>query len=181
MRLEDLGFNRDHENYRKEQDLSSFEVGRVVAEHKERYIVRTDKKEYEAEIIGNLRFAASSRTDFPAVGDWVAISVYDEGNATIHEIFPRQSILERQAVGRYAEKQIIATNIDYTFIIQAVDRDFNINRLERYLTLCHAGGVSPVIVLCKTDLVGKTEITSLLKLVKERIINVSRKCCIVVS
>ena len=58
MTLEDLGYNIDFENYRKEQNLDSFEVGRVISEHKERYIVKTTEKEYEAEIIGNLRFSA---------------------------------------------------------------------------------------------------------------------------
>ncbi len=134
MTLEDLGYNTDFENFRKEQNLDSFGVGRIISEHKERYIVSAIDSEYDAEIIGNLRFSANNRSDFPAVGDWVAISEYDEKKALIHSIFPRRTIIERQAVGKQGEKQIIATNIDYAFIVQAVDRDFNINRIERYLT-----------------------------------------------
>ncbi len=169
MTLEDLGYNSSFEKSRNELDLNTFSVGRVIAENKERYVVRTDKDDYKAEIIGILRYAASSRADFPAVGDWVAVSLYDDQKAIIHNILPRQSVLERQAVGKYGEKQVIAANIDYAFIIQAVDRDFNLNRLERYLVLCHTAGVSPLIVLSKTDLVNETEISMNLKLVNERI------------
>ena len=169
MTLEDLGYNSSFEKSRNELDLNAFDVGRVVAENKERYTVRTDIEEYEAEIIGTLRYTASSRSDFPAVGDWVAVSSYGDQKAVIHKILPRKSVLERQAVGKYGEKQVIAANIDYAFIIQAVDRDFNINRLERYLILCHTARVSPLIVLSKTDLINETEISRVLESVNERI------------
>ena len=71
----------------------------------------------------------------------------------IHSVFPRKTIIERQAVGKQGEKQIIATNIDYAFIVQAVDRDFNINRIERYLTICNTSNVKPIIILNKIDLI----------------------------
>ena len=120
MILADLGYNADFNNHRMEQGLDSFGVGRVISEHKERYIVKTTENEFEAEIVGNLRFSANKRSDFPAVGDWVAISEYDENRVLIHSIFPRKTIIERQAVGKQGEKQIIATNIDFAFIIHNV-------------------------------------------------------------
>ncbi len=169
MTLEDLGYNIDLENYRKDQSLDSFGVGRVISEHKERYIVKTGEDEYDAEIIGNLRFSAHNRTDFPAVGDWVAISEYDENKAIIHSIFTRKTTIERQAVGKQGEKQIIATNIDFAFIVQAVDRDFNINRIERYLTICYTSNVEPIIILNKIDLIDDTELTELISKIQERI------------
>jgi ribosome biogenesis GTPase len=168
MTLEDLGYNPVLENFRKEQDLDSFGVGRVISEHKERYLVKTAEREYDAEIIGNLRFSAQSRADFPAVGDWVAISEYDEGKALIHSVFPRKTLIERQAVGKQGEKQIIATNIDFAFIVQAVDRDFNVNRIERYLTICNASQVEPIIILNKIDLVSDLELKKLIDKVQER-------------
>lgn len=171
MRLEDLGYNSTFENHRIEQELDGFEVGRIIAEHKERYVLKTDKNEYEAELIGNLRFNAESRADFPAVGDWVAFSEYDEHKALIHAIFPRQTIIERQAVGKFGEKQIIATNIDFAFILQAVDRDFNLNRIERYLTICHAAKVKPIVVLNKIDLIEKKQVEELQELFQQRIKN----------
>tara|TARA_R110002051_G_scaffold324141_1_gene420215 strand:+ start:98 stop:1153 length:1056 start_codon:yes stop_codon:yes gene_type:complete len=169
MTLEDLGYNIDLENYRKNQNLDSFEVGRVISEHKERYVVKTTENEYDAEIIGNLRFSAHNRFDFPAVGDWVAISEYDDNKVLIHSVFPRKTIIERQAVGKQGEKQIIATNIDYAFIVQAVDRDFNINRIERYLTICNTSNVKPIIILNKIDLINDSELTELITTVQERI------------
>jgi ribosome biogenesis GTPase len=172
MQLEDLGYNDQFEQYRKELGLIDFEVGRVIAEHKERYIVKTVDTEYDSEITGNLRFSARSREDFPAVGDWVALSVYDSEMAIIHRVLPRLSMISRQAVGQSGEIQIIATNIDYAFLLQAVDRDFNINRIERYLTLCYAAKVEPVIVLTKTDLVSDEELTLISRSIQGRVKNV---------
>ena len=169
MTLEDLGYHSELETYRKEQNLYSFGVGRVISEHKERYVVKTTEKEYDAEIIGNLRFTAHNRSDFPAVGDWVAISEYDDNKAIIHAVFPRKTIIERQAVGKPGEKQIIATNIDYAFIVQAVDRDYNINRIERYLTICNTSNVKPIIILNKIDLISENELSELVDKVQERI------------
>ena len=169
MTLKDLGYNIGFENFRKDQNLDSFEVGRVISEHKERYIVKTADKESEGEIIGNLRYSANDRSDFPAVGDWVAISEYDEDKVLIHSIFPRKTILERQAVGKQGEKQIIATNIDFAFIVQAVDRDFNINRIERYLTICNTSNVKPIIILNKIDLVESPELVKMIAKVQVRI------------
>ena len=66
MTLEDLGYTIELETFRKDQHYDALDVGRVVSEHRERYIVKTADKEYECEIIGNLRFSAHSRSDFPA-------------------------------------------------------------------------------------------------------------------
>ena len=172
MKLDDLGYNDKIEKSRIENNLEDFEIGRVISEHKERYIVKTEKGEFEAEITGNLRFSAKGREDFPAVGDWVALTIYDSGFSIIHGILPRFSIISRQSVSQFGEVQIIATNIDYAFLIQAVDRDFNINRLERYLTICYSSDVSPIIVLSKTDLIDEQRINGILNDIKLRIKNV---------
>lgn len=172
MTLKDLGFNATLAQFKTELQLESFETGRVIAEHKERYIVRTDKGEYEAEITGNMRFTAKGREDFPAVGDWVALSVYGPDYGIIHAVFPRISVIKRQAVGQYGEVQIIAANIDYAFIVQAVGRDFNVNRLERYLTICNTSKVAPIIVLTKIDLVSEPETNKIIDNIKARIKNV---------
>ena len=168
MELEDLGYNSEFENYRKTLNLDSFGVGRVISEHKERYVVKTTTNEYDAEIIGNLRFSAQKRSDFPAVGDWVAISEYDKDKVLIHSVFPRRTIIERQAVGKLGEKQIIATNIDFAFIVQAVDRDFNINRIERYLTICYTADVKPIIILNKIDLINEKKLIELTTAIHDR-------------
>lgn len=169
MNLENLGYTDQMEEIRRGQGLEELQPGRVVAEHKERYIVATADGEVEAEITGHMRFAASGREDFPAVGDWVALKVHDSDLAIIHGVLPRSSILQRQAVGIYGEVQIIATNVDFAFLVQAVDRDFNINRLERYLSLCHASRVSPIIVLTKIDLIDDDKVAELKSAIEARI------------
>jgi ribosome biogenesis GTPase len=169
MTIKELGYKQYLEKYRTEQNLDSFEIGRVALEHKERYVVKTPENEFDAELVGNLRFMAESRYDFPAVGDWVAFSEYDDDKALIHAIYPRNSIIERQAVGKSGQVQIIATNVDCGLIVQAVDRDFNINRFERYLTICNASNVEPVIVLSKIDLISKSELESILVQINQRI------------
>lgn len=169
MTLEDLGYNIALEKFRRDNALEQFEVGRITAEHKERYIVRTVKGEFEAEITGNMRFSARSREDFPAVGDWVALLVFDHGAALIQRIFPRHSLIARTAVGKSGERQVIAANIDLAFVMQAADRDYNINRLERYLTICYESGVTPVIVLTKTDLAGEGTIENIIEGIQQRI------------
>ena len=169
MILADLGYNEDLKKHRIEQGLDSFGVGRVITEHKEKYIVKTEINEFEAKVIGNLRFTAKNRSDFPAVGDWVAISEYDKNKALIHAIFPRKTIIERQAVAKFGEKQIIATNIDFALIVQAVDRDFNINRIERYLTICNASNVKPIIVLSKIDLISSLQLKDIQNNITDRI------------
>lgn len=169
MKLEDLGYNYKLEESRIENNFNKFEIGRVVSEHKERYIVKTEKGEFEAEITGNLRFSSKSREDFPAVGDWVALTLHDSDFSVIHGLLPRYSVISRQAVGKFGEMQIIAANIDYALLVQSVDRDFNINRLERYLTICNSSKVSPIIVLTKIDLLDEHRTSEILENIKERI------------
>jgi len=158
MNIFDLGLTKNITDYLRNNNLSNFPIGRVTQEHRERYVVSTGNNEYDAEITGNLRFSANSRADFPAVGDWVTITVYDSDQAIIHNILPRKSVLERQAVGKFGEIQIISTNIDVAFIIQAINNNFSINRLERYLTICYSANIEPVLVISKIDLATEKDI-----------------------
>lgn len=169
MKLEHFGYNDKIEKLRIQYNLVDFEIGRIISEHKERYIVKTKKGEFDAEITGNLRYTANTREDFPAVGDWVAISEYDDNKVLIHSIFPRKTIIERQTVGKQGEKQIIATNVDFAFIVQAIDNNFNINRIERYLTICNETNVKPIIILNKIDLINDAALTDLITRVQERV------------
>jgi ribosome biogenesis GTPase len=124
MTLEDLGYNRELEACRKEQNLDSFGVGRVILGHRDRYTVKTESNELDCELIGNLRYTVADAKELPCVGDWVAISEYDEGKALIHAVLPRSSVLERKAVGKPGQTQNIAANIDVGLIVQSVNRRF---------------------------------------------------------
>ena len=172
MTLEDLGYNHELEKYRQKQNLGSFGIGRVSREHRGRYVVNTGSAELDCEVIGNLLFTATDRSQLPAVGDWVAITEFDEGKALIHAVLPRSSVLERQSPGKSGERQIIACNIDYGLIVQAINRDFNINRIERYLTLCYASKIQPLIAISKTDLTDDHNLYDLLEKIKARVKNV---------
>jgi len=128
-------------------------AGRVVLEHKHMYRVVTEQGEVLAEVSGKLRFQAAGRGDYPAVGDWVAVSVRpSEGRATIHGLLPRFSKFSRKVAGSVTEEQIVAVNVDTVFLVQALNQDFNLRRLERYLILAWESGANPVIVLSKADL-----------------------------
>jgi ribosome biogenesis GTPase len=168
MNLYDLGLTDHLTEYIKLNKLSDFSIGRVTQEHRERYVVSTGDIEYEAEITGNLRFSANSRADFPAVGDWVNMKIYDSGQAIIHGILPRKSVLERQAVGKSGEIQIISSNIDVALIIQAINNNFSINRLERYLTICYSANIEPVLVISKIDLSTEKEINETINSLESR-------------
>lgn len=171
MTLKELGYSDYFQLFEKENNLKDFTIGRVTAEHKERYIVKTIEGELTAEITGNMRFTAESREDFPAVGDWVAVSAFDDFGI-IHRIFPRKSVLSRKAVGKHGEAQVIAANIDYAFLVQSAGNDFNINRLERYITICRSAKTDPIIILTKIDLINDEKLDELISNIKLRIKNI---------
>ncbi|MFY0673441.1 MAG: ribosome small subunit-dependent GTPase A [Bacteroidia bacterium] len=167
--LINLGFTKYLSDYRENNSLKDHEIGRVTLEHKERFTVQSAQNEIECELIGNLRFTANSRADLPAVGDWVAFDEFDAGKGIIHAIYPRKNVLERQSVGKYGQKQIIGSNIDYGLIVQSVNRDYSINRIERYLTICNSAQIEPIIILNKIDLVNSTQLNQILNALNSRI------------
>lgn len=151
---------------------NNFSEARVVAQYRDKYRVRDAEQEYWAEVTGKMMFNAHSTLDYPAVGDWVKISKLEDDHAVIHEILPRKTILQRKAAGK-DEPQIIAANIDVAFIVQAVDRDFNLNRFDRYLAIASAGKIKPVLVLNKVDLLSEAELKEKVAQVRARFKNVS--------
>ena len=166
--MNSLGWDSEWDKILKDHNPGSFEIGRVASVHRERYIIKTLKGDFEAEITGNLRFSASCAADFPVVGDWVTHSVFDESLAIIYDILPRRTLLERQAVGKTGEKQLIASNVDYSFIVQSLDHDFNINRLERYLAISLANNILPILLPSKTDLIEKKELMNKIESIRSQ-------------
>ena len=154
MNLIQLGLNPSQQEYLDQHQ--GLTPGRVIKQHKDRYEVLTENGKVSAEVTGNLRFTAESSSDFPAVGDWVLMMGLDD-LFLIHQILPRQTKLERQAVSAHGESQLIATNIDVALIVQSLDENFNLNRLERYLAIVYQGGIQPVVVLNKLDLMSEAK------------------------
>ncbi len=167
--MKELGYTDKMQTIAGPPVTDGFMLARVIREHRERYTIQAADGIYMAEITGNLRYSAESRLDFPAVGDWVKAIRADEKSAIIMEVLPRFSILQRQAVGQHGERQVIATNIDTAFIVQAVGHDFNLNRMERYLTICYGAGIKPVVVLTKTDLIDDESLSEHLSKIRERV------------
>lgn len=150
--LHRLGWQASHEEGFLPHREAGFSPARVTEEHRDRYTILCADGELQAEVTGRLRFTASSRLDFPAVGDWVAVQVSCDSLAVIHAVLPRSSLLLRKAAGVLTEAQVIAANLDLLFVVTDVDKDFNPRRLERYLTLARDSGVRPLIILNKADL-----------------------------
>ena len=161
----------NEDEYRKKFGVKEFSVARVVVEYKGAYKVKNKNGEFLAKITGKQMFNAASREDYPAVGDWVVITELGSGQAVIHEILPRETIIKRR-FGNKNETQIVATNIDTAFIVESVGRDYNLNRFERYFSIAADGGVKPAIVLNKIDLISKEELDLKLAQLKSRFGNV---------
>ncbi|HEU4883425.1 MAG TPA: ribosome small subunit-dependent GTPase A [Longimicrobium sp.] len=125
---------------------------RVVAEHRDRYVVRTAQGERAAVLAGRLRHHARTREELPATGDWVAVDEGD-GTAAIHAVLPRRSLFRRKAAGDATEAQVLAANVDVALIAAALPDDVNARRIERYLALAWESGAVPAVVLTKADLV----------------------------
>jgi ribosome biogenesis GTPase / thiamine phosphate phosphatase len=148
-----------------------FLVARVIGEYRGSYKVKTFDGEYLAKVTGKQMFKALSREDYPAVGDWVAIVKLDKENAIIRSILPRKTIIKRKDIDRN-EIQVIATNIDVALIVESVDRDFNLNRFERYFAIAKDGGVKPSIILNKIDLISKDDLNKKVISLRNRFNNV---------
>jgi len=151
--LEQLGFNDFYEKEAKAFTLEGYCVARVFAEHKHMYKLYTEFGEVLGEISGKLRHEALEQEEFPSVGDWVVVSLrMEEKRATIHKVLPRRSKFSRKVAGTNTNEQIVASNIDTVFLVTALNKDFNVRRIERYLIMAWESGASPVILLSKADL-----------------------------
>lgn len=165
--LDNLGFDEFFRSGWTNSGLSEYEPARVIAEYREVYRVRTETREYLAKVTGRQMYTAVSRADYPAVGDWVAITVLEPDNSLIRGILPRKSVLQKKYSGKQ-ENQIIAVNIDCAFIVESMDRDYNLNRIERYLVLTEEGRITPVVILNKTDLISGSELDIRINEIKNR-------------
>jgi ribosome biogenesis GTPase len=127
---------------------------RITEQHRELYRAVSEKGELQAGVSGNFIYRANDNSDFPAVGDWVMLDRTGDsaGNAVIHHILRRKSVFERKAAGTANDVQIVAANIDLVFLCMSLNADFNLRRLERYLSIAWNSMATPVVVLTKSDL-----------------------------
>src|SRR4030095_13951415 len=149
--LIDMGWNTFFESQVSKEDSQNFTIARVVVEYKNHYLLYSGFGELEAEASGKLLYSALAKSELPKVGDWVLITPYDADKAVIQSVLKRKTCLSRKLAGNAHEEQVIAANLDLLFIVQGLDDDFSINRLERYLSIVE-GAIKPVVVLNKADL-----------------------------
>lgn len=132
---------------------------RVISQERDLYRVKSDKGEIFAEVSGKFRYDAVTVSDFPAVGDYVLVNwPEDESNGVITALFPRKNCFVRKAAGKEHREQVVAANVDYVFICMSLNNDYNLRRLERYLSIAWDSGSSPVVVLTKADLCDDVEL-----------------------
>ena len=126
-------------------------VARVTAVHKERYELICNQGECFARLKSGIYFNAC-KEEFPTTGDFVEILYNSAGDSQIIKTCPRKSFFARLNPAPGMGGQAVAANFDYVFILQSLNDDFNLKRLERYLTLAWQSGAVPVVVLTKADL-----------------------------
>lgn len=169
--LLELGLN---EGYIKEASSynDNFYLGRVSVQYKDIYRILTEEGEVLARVSGKLSYSSNSTFNYPVVGDWVLLDRTDNknGDAIIHKVLTRKSCFSRKIAGTRYDTQVVAANIDYIFICMALNNDFNINRLERYIAVAWDSMATPVIVLTKSDLC--EDIDERLREVKEAAIGI---------
>ena len=142
-------FERTFQAYR---DQGHF-AGRVVIEERGTYKLYSERGELNARVRGKFRYDSEGAADFPAVGDWVAVATRErDGLSQIHAVLPRRSKFSRKAAGANSEEQVVAANVDTVFLVQGLDHDFNLRRLERYLVAAFESNAAPVVILSKADL-----------------------------
>ena len=133
-------------------------LGRVSGVSRDQYRLYTEFGEVAGEAIGALLYRAPDAAALPAVGDWVAAQSVADDTAMIHAVLPRRTKFSRRAAGTRESEQVVATNIDRILVVCGLDQDFNVRRIERYLTLARESGADAAVVLNKSDLCAEVEV-----------------------
>jgi len=169
-KLENIGFSDWFQSKLDADKVAAHDIARVIAVHKDRYIITNGLRDIVAELARNILYTANYSTDLPTTGDWVYADFYDDGtHALIHDIIPRKTLLKRKKAGKIINFQSISANIDVALIIQSADDNFNLRRLERYLVMINENGIIPVILLSKCDLIPQDKIEK----IKESILSIA--------
>jgi ribosome biogenesis GTPase / thiamine phosphate phosphatase len=159
MKLSDIGFDQWFQEHGSGLRQEGHGVARISAVDRGSYLIRNELGEIPAELAGKFYFQVESSVDLPCVGDWVTVQYHnDDAAAIIHGVFPRKTFLRRKSAGEKVDFQMIAANIDSAFIVQSCHFDFNVRRMDRYLVMAADGGVEPIVVLTKTDLITHDEL-----------------------
>lgn len=157
LNMENLGFAEPL--IQESKRYKNLLVGRVTSQSKNLYTVMTENGEITATVSGKFHYQVKEVSEYPAVGDFVMVDriEHSEGQGIIHHGLTRKSAFVRKVAGSRNDGQVVAANIDTVFICMALTNDFNIRRMERYLSIAWNSGAVPVIVLTKADLCADIE------------------------
>jgi len=154
LHLESLGWDESYADAFQPFEQDGLAPARVAVEHRSEYVVYAQQGELRAEPAGRLRHSG----EHPAVGDWVAVtSRADETRARIEAVLPRRTAFVRKVAWSETKPQVVAANVDVVFVVCGLDLNFNVRRVERYLTLAWESGAQPVVLLTKADLCDDAE------------------------
>ncbi|MCW3467049.1 ribosome small subunit-dependent GTPase A [Chitinophaga nivalis] len=153
--LHQYGWNSHLENHLSSRSDKTLTPARVTALQGQQYELITTTGIKDAMLAGALLYNNAPH-ELPKVGDWVLVTLYEE-QAIILEVLPRQHVLSRKQPGKSNDIQVIATHVDVALIVQALDHDFNLMRLQRYLQQVKECMIQPVVLLNKQDLVAHPE------------------------
>ena len=152
--MEDLGWDEAWAATFEPHRAEGLNPGRVTIQHRGAYVLATEEGEIWSELPRRLLREAESGGLVPAVGDWVGWRPEASGDrAFVEVVLPRRSAFSRNAAWTETREQVVATNVDVVFLVQAVPDDFSVRRLERYLATAWDSGATPAVVLTKIDLV----------------------------
>jgi len=147
--LEDYGWTKEKQLQWNQLGFLDLEPARVIADYGTSLTLATPDK-ITAELSGKLAHY-TDREETPKVGDWVAVKISDSGSSTIESIVLRTNIIARKVAGRRVVKQIVAANVDIAFVLLALDNDFSVERLQRFVYQLTVNAIETVIVLNKAD------------------------------
>lgn len=157
--LDKYGFdiNFFHESNNEFSSDNGFAYARVVSRAKNLYHVLNPEYQGLAELSGKLLYTFVENSEFPVTGDWVVIQCFQDSHAIIHKVVKRKNVIKRKTAGETTDFQIIAANMDNAVIIQSLENDVNLARINRYLSGILQEGINPVLLLSKSDLRPDTE------------------------
>jgi len=160
--LQKLGFNDWFKDHLDKKQSSIHGVARITSVNKDSFVLTKGDKDIFAELSGNLLYSTDSVLDLPTTGDWVYADCFDDDtHAIIYGLLPRKTLLKRKTPGKKVDFQLMAANIDVAFIVQSLNDNFNLRRLERYLVMVNESGIQPIILLSKSDLMATDDVNKI--------------------
>lgn len=154
--LEKWGFDSCFKESADKNQEGTLIPARVIGHNRHFYDIVCEKGFFSAKTSGSIRYNSVLKSDLPAVGDWVMVSIRRD-KSYICSILPRKSRISRRCSGNVVDEQILSANVDIVFIVMSLDANFNLKRLQRYISVASSSGIKHVILLTKSDVCANTD------------------------